>query len=412
MKNELETEGHEIPAPPPSAPPTSRWSSWLPRLVLALLLPVLFLGLAEGALRLFHVGYCTSLMEPCTIHGRPFACYNLFFAAPFFPPGIVKTPQFFSIPLEKPVGTYRIFVLGESAAMGDPDPAYGFSRYLAVMLRERFPMKFEVVNTGMVAINSHVSLVMARELAKYKPDLFLVYAGSNEVVGPYGPGTVLTASSMSMPIIQASIFARSLRIGQLLSGNGKQRAEWRGMEMFLNKRVPADSPMMVPAYRNFEINLRSIVEVARASSAHVLLSTIATNLKDSAPFASLHRPGLSAQAFETWTSLVQQGAPLGKAGAHAEALKLYTEAAQIDDQYAELQFRMARCDWSLGEFGAARGHFMGNVLNFGMREALITSDPKKHCSQMHLLCRMDASPVAQPKTFPNRDLCSEETCDS
>jgi Tetratricopeptide repeat len=291
--------------------------------------------------------------------------------------------------VEKPVGTYRIFVLGESAAMGDPDPAYGFSRYLAAMLGERFPtMRFEVVNTGIVAINSHVSLVMARELAKYKPDLLLVYAGSNEVVGPYGPGTVLTASSMSMPII----FARSLRIGQLLSEKGKQRAEWRGMEMFLNKRVPADSPMMEPAYRNFEINLRSIVEVARASSAHVLLSTIATNLKDSAPFASLHRPGLSAQAFETWTSLVQQGAPLENAGAHAEALKLYTEAAQIDDQYAELQFRMARCDWSLGEFGAARGHFMRNVLNFGMREALITSDPKKHCSQMHLLCRMDALP--------------------
>ena len=41
--------------------------------------------------------------------------------------------------------------------MGDPDPAYGFSRYLEVMLREKFPsMKFEVVNTGSVAINSHV----------------------------------------------------------------------------------------------------------------------------------------------------------------------------------------------------------------------------------------------------------------
>jgi hypothetical protein len=36
---------------------------------------------------------------------------------------------------------------------------------------------------------------------------------------------------------------------------------------------------------------------------------------------------------------------------------------------------------------------MRNVLNFGMREALITSDPKKHCSQMHLMCRIDASPV-------------------
>lgn len=358
MKNELETEGHEIPTPVPS-PLISRWRFWLPRLVLALLLPVLFLGLAEGALRLCHVGYSTSLMEPCAVHGRPLACYNLFFAAPFFPPGTIKTPQFFLIPLEKPVGTYRIFVLGESAAMGDPDPAYGFSRYLEAMLRERFPaMRFEVVNTGMVAINSHVSLVMARELAKYKPDLFLVYAGSNEVVGPYGPGTVLTASSMSMPIIHASIFARSLRIGQLLGESGKQRAEWRGMEMFLNKQVRADSPMMEPAYRNFESNLGSIVEVARASGARVLLSTIATNLKDSAPFASLHRPGVSAEGLQRWTSLVQRGAALENAGRHAEALKLYTEAVQIDDQYAELQFRMARCDWSLGEFGAAREHFI------------------------------------------------------
>ena len=35
---------------------------------------------------------------------------------------------------------------------------------------------------------------------------------------------------------------------------------------------------------------------------------------------------------------------------------------------------------------------MRNVLNFGMREALITSDPKKHCSQMHLMCRMGRIP--------------------
>ena len=82
--------------------------------------------------------------------------------------------------------------------MGDPDFAYGFSRYLQVMLRQRFPsMKFEIVNAGMVAINSHVILEMARQFADYKPDLFLVYAGSNEVVGPYGPGTVLTGSSMN-----------------------------------------------------------------------------------------------------------------------------------------------------------------------------------------------------------------------
>lgn len=250
-------------------------------------------------------------------------------------------------------------MLGESAAMGDPDFAYGFSRYLEVMLRQRFPaMKFEVVNTGMVAINSHVSLLLARELSKYQPDMYVVYAGSNEVVGPYGPGAVVTASSMSLPVIRASIFVRSSRIGQLFSGSGQPRGEWRGMEMFLDKQVRAESPRMESAYANFANNLQRMVGVARASGAHVVLSTIATNLRDSAPFGSLHRPGLSPDALRSWSALVQHGAELEAAQSFAEALKLYSSAAQIDDQYAELQFRMARCDLALGDFAAAKEHFI------------------------------------------------------
>ena len=343
----------------PKTRPVSPLRYWLPRIAFAIAVPVLLLALTEGALRLFHVGYSTSLMEPCTIHGRPSSCYNLFFPAPFFPPGMIKTPQFFSLTPEKPQNAYRIVVLGESAAMGDPDPAYGFSRYLEVMLRERFPAtKFEVVNTGMVAINSHVSLLIARDLAPYKPDFYLVYAGSNEVVGPYGPGTVLTAGSMSLPVIHASIFVRSSRIGQVLTDAGKQRAEWRGMEMFLNKQVRANSPRMEPAYRNFSSNLKGIVDAAYASGAHVLLSTIATNLRDSAPFGSLHREGLSPEALLSWNSLVDQGASLERMGSFAEALPPYTSAAKIDDQFAELQFRIARCQLALGDFATAREHYL------------------------------------------------------
>ena len=348
-----------MPSSPDSSKTVSGWRFWTPRFTAALLIPFLLLGLAEGALRLFGYGYSTSLMEPCTIHGRPSSCYNLFFAAPFFPPGMIKTPQFFSIDTVKLPGTYRIFVLGESAAMGDPDPAYSFSRYLAVLLRERFPsMKFEVVNTGMVAINSHVSLAMARELANYQPDIFIVYAGSNEVVGPYGPGTVLTTSSMSLPVIRASIFVRSSRLGQLLTQSNQPRAEWRGMEMFLDKQVRADSPRMPPAYNNFASNLKDIVATAHSAGARVLLTTIATNLRDSAPFGSLHRLGLSPEALRSWSSLVQQGAAMETIGSYSDALKLYSSAEQIDDQYAELHFRIARCLWALGDFTASKDHFI------------------------------------------------------
>ena len=335
------------------------FSYWTSRTAGPILIPFLLLALAEGVLRLFGYGYSTSLMEPCVIHGHPSSCYNLFFPAPYFPPGMIKTPQMYSIDPVKPSSAFRIYVLGESAAMGDPDPAYGFSRYLEIMLRQRYPnAKFEVVNTGMVAINSHVSLAIARELANYKPDLFIVYAGSNEVVGPFGPGTVLTTSSMSLPVIRASVFVRSTRLGQLLTQAGKQRTEWRGMEMFLDRQVRADSPRMEPAYRNFSRNLQEIVRVAHASRARVLLSTIATNLKDSAPFASQHESSLSLDALNSWAQFVQQGAQLENSSNYSEALALYLNAAQLDDQYAELHFRIARCQWALGDFAAAKEHYL------------------------------------------------------
>ena len=93
------------------------------------------------------------------------------------------------------------------------------------------------------------------------------------------------------------------------------------MEMFLDKQVRADSSSLQHTYANFASNLRDIVDVARASGARVLLSTVATNLKDCPPFASLHRQGLAPEALRQWTSLVQQGAAMESARSFEEVLK-------------------------------------------------------------------------------------------
>ena len=335
--------------------------SWRARalpIVSTLVVPLLLLLIAEGSLRLLGIGFPTELTQPCTIHGQPASCYNLFFVAPFFPPGMIKTPQLYAIPAVKAPRTYRIFVLGESAAMGDPDPAYAFSRYLEVMLQERYPsMKFEVVNTGSVAINSHVTLPIAEGLAKFQPDVFILYSGNNEVVGPYGPGTVLTSSAMSLPVVRTSIFIRSTRVGQLLTKLGTQKREWGGMEMFLGKQVAATSPLLQQAYRNFESNLRDTVAVARRSGARVLVSTVATNVRDCAPFASAHREGLTADELRSWSGFFEQGTQLESTRLYADALKAYSSASQIDDQYAELEFRIARSLWMLGDHSGAKPHF-------------------------------------------------------
>jgi tetratricopeptide (TPR) repeat protein len=332
---------------------------WLLLIASTLFVPVVVLGVVEALLRVAGVGYSTELLTPCTIQGVRASCYNLFFAAPFFPAGSVQTPRLYSIPNKKPAGTYRIFVLGESAAMGDPDPAYGFSRYLEVMLRERFPaMNFEVVNTGSVAINSHVVLPIARGLADRSPDLFIIYSGNNEVVGPYGPGTVLTSSGMSIPVVRSSIALRFTRIGQLVTKLGAQKKDWRGMEMFLDKQVRANSPLMDRVYENFTRNPRDTIAVGRDAEASVIVATAATNLEDCAPFASLHRENLSENDLRTWSATVQQAQDLEAAGSYAEALKVYLSAAKIDDQYAEVEFRIARCLKKLGDSRSAREHFL------------------------------------------------------
>ncbi len=147
---------------------------------------------------------------------------------------------------------------------------------------------------------------------------------------------------MSLSLIRASIFLRSTRIGQLLTKLGTQKREWGGMEMFLDKQVPASSPLMPYAYSNFEANLRDTVKVAQDAGAKVIVSTVATNLKDCAPFASQHREGISQTDLNSWSTLVQQGSAFETDQAYDDALKSYLAASQIDNQYAELEFRIAR----------------------------------------------------------------------
>jgi tetratricopeptide (TPR) repeat protein len=358
MGTVVEIVGREREAQSTGAKPANR-RRWILQIAAAILLPVVVLAVLELSLRVAGIGFSTTLLVPCTVKGHPASCYNPFFATPYFPAGMVQTPRLYSIPAVKLPGTYRIFVLGESAAMGDPDSAYGFSRYLEVMLRERFPsMKFEVVNTGSVAINSHVVLRIAEGLAEQKPDLFIIYSGNNEVVGPYGPGTMLTSVGMSMPLVRGNIFFRSTRIGQLVTKLGTRKREWHGMEMFLDQQVPASSPLMQQAYANYEENLRDTIRVAQSAGARVIVSTVATNLKDCAPFASLHRRNLRPDDLKKWSGQVQQGSDFDAANSPAEALKQYQAAAAIDDEYAELEFRIGRAAWRLGDYKSAREHFL------------------------------------------------------
>jgi tetratricopeptide (TPR) repeat protein len=129
------------------------------------------------------------------------------------------------------------------------------------------------------------------------------------------------------------------------------------MEMLLDQQVPANSPLMRQAYANYEVNLRDTIRVAQRAGAKVIVSTVATNLKDCAPFASLHRKAMSPADLRAWSTFVAEG-DLNEANSPAQALKRYQEAAAVDGEYAELEFRIARVAMKLGDYKAAKDHFI------------------------------------------------------
>jgi tetratricopeptide (TPR) repeat protein len=337
---------------------------WVFRIVTAVAVPIILIVAAEMTLRLLGVGYDSNFTVACTVQDKKAACDNDHFTWQFFPPGAFRLPSSFAIPDEKPPTTFRIFVVGESAAQGVPEPSYAFSRYLEAMLRDRFPkLRFEVINASITATNSHVLLQAVRDLARRDGDLFILYIGNNEVVGPYGAGTALTSQRGNLTLIRAGIWLKSTRVGQLLSSiinktsPGRTPRPWRGMEMFLDQQVPADAPTLTAVYDNFEDNLRDIVGTAKDSGAHVIVSTIGVNLKDSAPFSSLHHEGLSQPDLRAWDEKIREGEALENAGQNAQALERYEQAASIDDRYAELHYRIAQLAWKAGDFEKAKRSF-------------------------------------------------------
>lgn len=324
---------------------------WLFRFAAVTLVPLFLLGGLELALRLAGYGYPTDFFLKTRVNGRTVYIENQKFGFRFFPPELARSPSPVVMEASKPSNVYRIFLLGESAALGDPDPAYGCGRYLEVLLGERYPAtQFEVVCVAMTAINSHAILPIARECARHEGDLWVIYAGNNEMVGPFGSVTVFGPQAPSLGLIRASLTAKKLRIGQLLDAllgrlpaNPSTTQSWRGMGMFSGRQTRHDNAGHLRVYDYFRKNLTEIVRVGSQAGVKVVLSTVACNLKDCPPFASLHSANLSEIQTNSWDRLYQEGRVLESSGRLSEAVEKYSQASQLDHEYAELQFRLGSC---------------------------------------------------------------------
>jgi len=350
----------------PSRRPITGQRLWLFRIIALTVIPALLFLLLELSLRIVGYGYPSTATIKCEVNGRASYCDNVKFGWRFFPRNIAREFDPFIFPADKPDDTYRVFVLGASAAQGEPDSAFCFGRFLEVMLQEAYPeINFEVITAAMAAINSHVVVEIADDCSRHQPDLFIVYLGNNEVIGPYGAGTVFSPISGSLFLIRMGIAIKATRLGQLLTnllesiGFEKNIPKvWGGMEMFLEKQVPAADGRLETVYRHFERNLKDISRIARKSGVKTIFCTVGSNLKDCPPFASLHRLSLTETEKKKWDETYQQAVAHESDGKYADAVARYLAADEIDDCYADLQFRLGRCYWMLGEYGKARKRYI------------------------------------------------------
>jgi tetratricopeptide (TPR) repeat protein len=349
---------------------------WAFRIISLVIIPLLLLGGLEVGLRVIGMGYPTKALLERDFNGKRMCFPNAQFSWRFFPHQMARDfDAGLAFEKKKAPGTFRIFVLGESAARGTPDDAFNFGRLLEAMLRDKYPdIHFEVFNAALTAINSHVVLEIAKDCAKYDPDLFILYLGNNEVVGPFGPGTILTPTPSALSMIRGNIAIKSTRTGQLIdtlmesvSTHGKVQKQWEGMAMFLDKQVPADSHALELVYRHFEKNLQDIYGAARRSGAKVIVSSLGANLRDCPPFGSLHRENLSGPEKQKWEATYQEGVAFEEKEFYQQAIERYTAASTIDDKFADLQFRLGRCFWESGDYKNARLHYQLALQNDTLR---------------------------------------------
>jgi tetratricopeptide (TPR) repeat protein len=330
------------------------------------LAPALLLVVLEIALRLCGFGYPTSFLLPAEANGRAVWIQNDRFGWRYFGRERAREPHPIFLPREKPANTIRVLVFGESAAYGDPQPAFGLPRLLEAMLKLRYPStRFEFVNAAMTGINSHAVRDIASACAEADGDIWVIYMGNNEVVGPFGAGTVFSRQTPTLGFIRGSLALKTTRLGQLLDVAAERlhpppadRSEWYGMAMFLDQAVRADDPRMGRVYDHFQRNLADIIAIGRGAGAGVVVSTVPVNLKDCAPFASSHRPALTQEQIAQWRKIYDLGRRTQESGRRLDALRAFDEAARLDDTMAELYFRRGECALSLGQTNDARRDFI------------------------------------------------------
>jgi lysophospholipase L1-like esterase len=278
----------------------------------------------------------------------------------FFPPGLRRAPVATPFPAIKRPGTVRIFVLGASTLVGFPNPAgTGFPRFLELLLADVYPeQRFEVVNCGVTAVNSHCLLDFAGEVLGYDADLLIIYAGHNEFAGPYGPSTPFAHVGNARPLIRSHMFLQRSHLYSALQELSFALPRWLGQPapafnlQLVTRQVGVFDEAHARTVDNFRDNLADILTAAAQRKVPVLLGTLVSNLKDFYPLRSACGDAGGAEG-------QQIGPRLAGLRGHTQAAENYLRSVlQEAPECAAAHFELGRLYLGTGRLALARAAFV------------------------------------------------------
>ena len=335
-------------------------------ILITIALPFIALAVVEIALRLFgfggyppfirSVGTLTQGEQLCIV--EPAASKPYFFANPTRP-GYAEQSSFI---MPKPKDTLRIFIIGESAAKGYPQPRnLAMSEFLQTMLGDVLPQKrVEVINLGTTAVASFPLVYQVQDALRYQPDWFVFYVGNNEFFGAYGTASINAAGTMPLWALKLMRAARGLALVQAVESVVRAGADENRtlMEQMIGQTfIACDSPLREAAARNLQANLGDMLDQVKAAGVAALVCTTASNESGLAPLGQDDVSNLSGAALEEFNELLRQAAACSSAQS-AQAVELLGKAALLAPRSALTQFMLANAQANAGDLVAARKAFL------------------------------------------------------
>ncbi|MDA0379596.1 MAG: tetratricopeptide repeat protein [Bacteroidetes bacterium] len=337
--------------------------------VAALVLPLLLLGLLEAGLRMAGYGSNPGLIQP--VEGYPgYIQPNEQVAKRYFS-SVANLP---SIPFDwlsepRSDSTFRVVLQGGSTAAGWP---YYFGADLADVVETHLnrmhpAFRFEVLNTSMAAVNSYTLLDVQPDILALEPDAVLVYAGHNEYYGAMGVGSSQGVGS-NPTLIRLYMRLRPLRTVQLLQAgitsvmgigqddSGSAPGQTLMQSMVREQRIPLDSDLYRKGLQQFESNMDRLLARYAEAGVPVLIGTLASNLRDQAPFLSgVGNATLSEEAAAERVRLAGQALAEDRPEEALESITALVEEAPL---YAAAHYVRARSLEALGRKEEAHAAYL------------------------------------------------------